>query len=81
MPSLYVLEAKLPRATALFFGGVLSLVTLNVIPVLISSFGNSRPLGAFVLETQHRVLARSPGATLPARQVAINVEKSQQLCG
>jgi hypothetical protein len=33
-PSLHVLEAKLPRATALFFGGVLSLVTLSVIRVI-----------------------------------------------
>jgi hypothetical protein len=75
MPSLYVLEAKLPGARALFFGGVLALVTLSVVPVLISSFGNSRPLRASDLGTQHRVLARSSAATLPAMQVATNAGK------
>jgi hypothetical protein len=52
MPSLHVLEAAPLHTTTLFFGGMLSLATLSVIPALISSFGTSRPPRASVLEPQ-----------------------------
>jgi Peptidase family S41/N-terminal domain of Peptidase_S41 in eukaryotic IRBP len=70
MPSFHVLGRESPRRVALLLGGLLSLVSLSVLPASIRHFGVYRPAGSASLAVSRPADSRWPAASVAAGKAA-----------